>query len=489
MDIVVFGTGEVAEKVMPYLISKHKILYCVDNNKSKWGDLFYGYEIKPVESLRDYSGNIVVLSNKYTFEIISQLKKISISHERIYLVLSIYSEENIKYSLYPLDENKLLLSENKLIDFDLLKNEEKKTQKTKVLVYAAFYSVYTKQLVENITKKYRDIEISIITGAKETKELIESDLINHIYCFETMQDLKTILEELPVYDVSQLLWIEQIWAYFYKIIRKKTKKLNLCVGGSDFYRVSNLDRDYKYRLIGCADNISAETKETVYEFENYYNKLEKKLQILPFGVEVLNYIGDIDEEKRNRIKQSFGIPINKIVVTCGHNANRVHQHLKLIDCLKQLPDNIKNNVVLVFPMTYPIGFSDYIKEVENELMKSNFEYIILTEFMDSKKMAEYATISNIMIHVQTTDQLSSTMLEEMYAGSIVIAGSWLPYQSLHEKGMYFIDADKIEEVSNILVDIIDNIDEYKEKCKVNKELIWNHSSWDILSKKWHELWV
>ena len=108
--------------------------------------------------------------------------------------------------------------------------------------------------------------------------------------------------------------------------------------------------------------------------------------------------------------------------------------------------------------------------------------------MDFEKMAEYALVSDIMVHVQTTDQLSSTMLEEMYAGSVVVAGSWLPYASLHNKGIFFLDTDSIDGLSGILEEVIVNIDEYKLKCKDNASLVYENSSWESVSGKWYNMW-
>ncbi len=139
-------------------------------------------------------------------------------------------------------------------------------------------------------------------------------------------------------------------------------------------------------------------------------------------------------------------------------------------------------------MTYPDVFADYRKEVCDRLQNVGFDSVVLTEFMDFQSMSEYALISDIMIHVQTTDQLSSTMLEEMYAGSVVIAGSWLPYQSLHEMGIYFLDVDTIPDVTVVLEEVVQNLDSYKEKCKGNSEIVWNYSSWDVLATKWRALW-
>lgn len=162
--------------------------------------------------------------------------------------------------------------------------------------------------------------------------------------------------------------------------------------------------------------------------------------------------------------------------------------MDMLDAINKLPQDVKEEIVCVVPMTYPTGMETYIGKVRNKLDGIGIEYLILTDFMDFQSMAEYALISDIMIHVQTTDQLSSAMLEEMYAGSVVIAGSWLPYKSLHSEGIYFLDIDKIADLTAALADVVINIEEYKEKCRNNEEIVWKHSSWGELSPMWHALW-
>ena len=162
--------------------------------------------------------------------------------------------------------------------------------------------------------------------------------------------------------------------------------------------------------------------------------------------------------------------------------------MEIIKALNELSEDIQKQIVCVFPMTYPDVFDSYREEVCNILQKMGFDTVVLKEFMDLYAMSEYALISDIMIHVQTTDQLSSTMLEEMYAGSVVIAGSWLPYKALHEMEIYFLDVDMISDVTAVLEDVVINMGTYKEKCKGNAELVWQHSSWDVLAPKWRVLW-
>lgn len=488
MEVIGFGIGNIARNAYSYISENYKILWYVDNNNSKWGEKIGDYEIKDPISILSKKVNIIVFSRNYEIEIVNQLIEMGVDSNRIYLCNQEISEGNYIYDVYPYDKKILKKVNRPLIKYDLKKQSEYMTNKVKVMIFVSFYSVYTKQLIEKMISKYENIEISLLTCARESGYLITAKDIKHIYIFESMAELENIIAQLPKYDVAQLLWIENRWVYFQDMIREKFVKLNLCVGGSDFYRASDCNREYKKKLIYSADCVSAETEVTIQNFKNYYGD-NLRVKLVPFGVEVLEYINLFSGIPIDEFKSKYNIPLNKVVVTCGHNANPKHQHLELISLLNQLDNRIKENSVFVFPMTYPIGMDMHINEVRKTLEKSDLTYVILTKFMDFKDMAEYALLSDVMIHVQTTDQLSSTMLEEMYAGSIVIAGEWLPYSSLHEKGMYFIDVNNVEDVINTLIDVINNLEQYREKCKVNKELVWKHSSWDVLCEKWYELWV
>lgn len=489
MKAMIFGTGEVGRKALPFLEKIYNILCFVDNNVIKWGTALEGYTIKSPEQIENSEGDIIIASTKYSGEIIKQLQNMNIARERIYLCRRFESDCGYEYEAYPIMEHRIEDTNKPLIQYDLYHREEGETNSKKVLIFCSEYSTYTKQLIENMSKRYAEIEISLLTNAKKSKDLIIADQLRHIYYFQTMSDLKTILKHLPTYDAMQLLWIEWIWAYFYQLIRAKTKRLNLNVGGSDFYRAGEEERDFRKRLIECADCITAETASTVEEVEEYYQKEAKnKIGLLPFGIEVLEEIEYKKSVSPYIIKNKFKIPTNKIIVTCAHNANYEHQHFKIIEALEKLSDDAKSKIICVFPMTYPKGKDTYINSVRDKLREIGLNYTILTDFMGFQEMAEYALISDIMIHVQTTDQLSSTMLEEMYAGSIVIAGKWLPYKSLHEMGIFFLDVEAIAGVTASLETVINNIEEYKKKCEKNKEIVWKHSSWDELAPRWRTLW-
>lgn len=489
-DAVIFGVGELGQSALPFLEEKWKILFAIDNDEKKWGDCLGKYVVKPPRTLEHYDGVVIIaVSAKYNIEITKQILGMGIHQDKVYYFNRFREDGIYKYELCPFDAERMEETGHPLIRYDLLHEYEKEANHIKVLVCCSFYSTYTKQLIENMSKRYKDVEFSLLTAAEECKEKIIAEQLKHIYCYHSKAELKTILAQLPVYDAMQMLWLEKDWIYFYKLIRKKSKQLNLNVGGSDFYRTGNEERDLRKRLIACADRVTAETEGTVREFMAYYEEeAGSKTSILPFGIEVLDYIKKSCNNSKNVWKEKYHIPTDKIVVTCGHNANAAHQHIKMIEMLERVPEDIIRQIVCVFPMTYLQAQAGYIDSVEKKLGESALDYVVLKEYMDFQSMAEYALISDIMIHVQTTDQLSSTMLEEMYAGSIVIAGSWLPYQSLHDIGIYFLDVDTIPEVATILGDVVANIESYKEKCRGNSEIVWSHSSWDMLAPKWRALW-
>ncbi len=501
MDIALFGAGRIAEKALSDLEKRYRIRCIVDSKENKWGTRIGQYTIKPPSEIFLYDCGIVVASIDYAYEISQQLIRGGIDPARLYLCRQnndLLRQGNVSNSakrieIYPFLPRQIDTLGLSLAHYDLYKSEESTAgAKKKVIIFCTYYTTYAKQVIENISKRYTDIELSLLTFSKEYKSRIHAKSLRHIYCFATMADLKNILERIPLYDVVQLLWIENEWAFFYQLIREKTKRLVLYIGGSEFYRAGNAEREYKRRLIESADCIVTETKETLRDFTAYYGKdLEEKTAPLPYGLDILEYIKSGTLKDRDSVKIKYNIPLHKVVVTCGHNAVPQHQHFRMIDALNRLPESIKEQIVCVFPMTCPSGREEidrYINEVREKLKSTDLEYVILTEFMEAEEMAYYAMGSDILIHVQTTDVLSGTMLEEMYAGAVVIAGEWLPYQSLRELGVYFLGVGDVTELTNVLTGVVSDLDAHKEKCVPNREIIWNRCCWDSAAPKWRAVW-
>lgn len=365
----------------------------------------------------------------------------------------------------------------------------------RILLLCSYESTYVTQLWNNLKKYCPSIKLSLLTKEKAKENFFDSIVLDEgeaIYTYETASvihwlETERIMRALPEFDIIHSLWMEKSWGWHAGTLKRKAKFWLCSVGGSDLYRDSKkkVCKAYQLNILNHADWFSSENTETRKEFVKTYGK---KYETVPhtinrFGVDIFEAIEERRKHKRDQ-KRTFDIPMDKIVVCCGYNANPAHQHLKMISSFSRLPQDIINKLFFVFPMTYSAVEYGYIAKVQSAIQEITDNYIIIEDYMNTEEMAEVVQESDIMIHVQTTDQMSSTMLAHMYNGNVVIAGAWLPYRSLKERGVYFIDVDEVNELDKVLADVIGNYEAYKRKCENNENLVYAMSSWDVCAKEW-----
>ncbi len=360
-----------------------------------------------------------------------------------------------------------------------------------ILLLCTHETSYVLQLYRYMKKYYPNIKYSLFTkeSAKPYYQRhLELQKGESIYTFGAHDYLCCVeAKKLPHFDIIHSLWMEQFWGEAAHILRRKCDAWFCSVGGSDLYRQSNklFFRILQKRIIRRANWISSEGEETKECFEKVYKMKGRKTPhtIVRFGVDILDYFDEIHIEAGS-LKKKYDIPSGKIVVMCGTNGRKEHQHMKMLEAIEKLPEAILNNCCLLFPMTYG-GNEDYIRSVQDRALSITENSVVLREFLTTAEMAEIASITDIMIHVQTTDQLSSAMLSHMYHGNVVIAGSWLPYHTLREKGIRFISIDHIDQITRQLTEVIPNIDEWKRQCSWNKEIVYHMSSWENSAREWY----
>ncbi len=475
---IIYGVGDTARKTIMYLAERYEIIFAVDGDKNLWGKKWNGLDVFSAEKLCSFSGEILVTTTeKYFFEISQFLFGIGVEKKQVFRVqqpICDQKAEVIPYTYYErlmhinIDDNELLVDNS-------------------ILIFCAFYSVYTVKLVRNMKERHPELVLGVLSNSEKYSDAL-SNYADYFYVYHSNKELEQIISGIPRFDVFQMLWIENIWVAFSEMLIQKCRHLNLCIGGSDFYRASKEELEYKRILIDKAHMVSGETDDIISDFLQVYPEVKDRIRQVNFGIDVLDLIDSVDSKSIKKLREKLGISDGKLVVTCGHNGNRSHQHISMIHELSRLNEDVKERLCFMFPMTYPQDNDEYINEVRFQLDSSKLDYKILTEFMDEKQMAEYSVLSDIMIHVQTTDQLSSTMLEEMYAGTIVIVGNWLPYEMLKKRGLVFWGIDNICELGNAIIEVNRDIKKYKKECGVNHKMVHELSSWDTMSEKWLDLW-
>ncbi len=187
----------------------------------------------------------------------------------------------------------------------------------------------------------------------------------------------------------------------------------------------------------------------------------------------------VDLCKANILKKSFG----KTSICIGYNANPAQQHLKVLNAINRMPQEIKNRLCLILPMTYG-GSEKYISNIKLELEKNRLAGVVLTDYMDKQEMAELWVASDIFIHAQTTDALSASLLESLYAGSIVLNAKWLHYPELDDWGIETINFESFQDLENKLNLILQDTIDRKRK---NQKVLSEYASWDTCREKWKVL--
>lgn len=249
----------------------------------------------------------------------------------------------------------------------------------------------------------------------------------------------------------------------------------ITIWGSDFYRATKTDAERKRPCYRNAEMIQVETSSVKRDFLKYEPTLSDKIRICNFGIDIIDEIDQLEESgviKRER---------DKIVITCGYNGTEGQQHLLMIDSLKRLPSEYRRNIKMLIPATY--GLHDYYKErIKKALSSVDFDYEIVDKHLSCLELAELRLNSDIALNIQITDTLSSSLLQHLYAGSILLVGDWLPYEVYDEEG-FFYKKTNLDTITDDIVDCIDNLTAYQEMTALNRQKVRGFASWKSVSIK------
>ena len=230
-----------------------------------------------------------------------------------------------------------------------------------------------------------------------------------------------------------------------------------------------------------ADLIQIATQQMCDEFIKDFPQCAHKMSVLDFGTRQLEYINGMDDSKVNSsfLKNYDG---NKIIIACGYNGAAGQQHLIMLNSIMMLPAEKKDMIHIVLPMTYGTE-SDYLQQVLTKANMIGVSYDILTNRLTDDELVCLRKLSKIAVNIQITDAFSSSLVEHIYCGAILIVGEWLPYRNLDNAGVWHIKTS-INDLSTHINTVLSDIDSYTLKAKMNKDIIYNMCSWDILSAKW-----
>lgn len=367
----------------------------------------------------------------------------------------------------------------------------------KTLIIGNSESVYVRDFVENMQRKtcgtfdvlswnkgrlipnenVREISISLPRWLKNVRKVRG--------VWKLGQYLRA-LKKLDKYDICHIHLVGKEAVLVAKIAREKCDRMISTVWGGEFYKTSDGFKRKQMRVYDRSDRITFATEEVRDAFVRYYPMYENRTRICTFGLATLDFLKNVTASKED-CKEHFGIPKDAISVCVGYNAGPWHRHKEIIKSIasSRLLKESKTNLFLILPMTYG-GHSKYIGEVERELF--GMKNVVITRFLSPSESAMLRKATDIFINVQTTDVLSGSMLEHLYAGSVVITGSWLPYKILDEMKILLFKVDKVDEVGSKIFSILPHINLLKSLNRGNAEKIYRLASWEHNIGSWKALY-
>lgn len=371
----------------------------------------------------------------------------------------------------------------------------------KILVIGDGDSIFVKDFINQYIRKGSIVDLisfgsdMLLGGVRKQKRVFASSPVKPIYHFQSFKSLAKAINDMDDnYNSIIIHYVNfNIAPHIYQL-KKKSQCLVAMVWGSDFYRMHSKIKIFFQNIIyRNVDKIVFINEETKYKFlEDKKFISERKLEIAGFGLPVLGEIDalmPLSNSSENIIEwcHEFDLPYNKIKVMVGYNANLAHNQLKIIDEITHLSSEKRDLIHLVFPLSY--GGDETINLISNRLKDNQItNYTILSKFYNFEESAKLRMLTDVLINIQPTDQLSATMKETLYAGGAVIAGAWLPYSEIIAKGanIYLIDSPddigtKLDELLNQPNTIKNsNLDGVRDFINESSSWIANLRKWDLI---------
>lgn len=301
--------------------------------------------------------------------------------------------------------------------------------------------------------------------------------------FQKQKQLKLLFQNYSINkqeDIVQIHFVTPIYLICYPYLKKKFKKIILWFWGSDLYRQKKFFIKIMYPLFCSADKICFATDTMADSFFQIFPKLKYKDYRLRLGLQILDIIDEITEKDLDSFRYRLNIPKEKKIVVVGYNAKPEQQHIKVID---SLTNSVSSDVFFIFPWGYGITSIEYEESLLKSINLKKLDYIFIKDFLNIKDIACLRCITDVFIHVQTTDALSGSMQESLYAGCNVITGSWLPYKIFDDLNIKMIKVDSPGEVGNVIEYVLSTPLDSIER-ENNRNAIGKLSKWDECIKDW-----
>lgn len=374
-----------------------------------------------------------------------------------------------------------------------------------LLLIADLDSVHTYNYCRNLLSS-TDFDITLL-NLKGGKETVKSEYLQYYerqnyklhFCkqlkdghYKYMISFFRVLKDLGKFDYLHLHYVSHYLTLPIFLLSSRYRHIILTYWGSDLFRSNTAKRLMTLPLLVVSNKITFITFEMQERFRNLsfpYRMSLKKSQVIDYGNLFFESIRKAQSNGLNKIKakELLGFPTAKKIISIGYCWRKEMQQLKTLEAIFEGGFLHRDKVFFVIPA---VGIdANNKKNIIDCLERNNANYYIQTSFWNLEQITAFRIATDIFIHAQTTDSLSSAMMEHLYAGGIVMNGRWLKYDVLDKHEVKYLQFDSISDIPVMLDKVLEKIDAILSDYSGNQNIIDEFASWDYWRPQWQALYI
>ena len=300
--------------------------------------------------------------------------------------------------------------------------------------------------------------------------------------------LKTILRGKK-YDAINMQELRFYSWLFLKCAHRHDAKVILTPIGSDALRVKGRSCRFLKKAFDQSDFV------TITMGSGFAEKVIEKFSIDRSKIRDLSYGSDAISEimrmkghySRKELAEMLHIPYSDYYICCGYNAYRAQNHVDMLKALAANAENLPKGCKILFPLGYGPG-GETRKELEQENNRLGLDVVFMMDYLSPKEVAAQRLLTDLFIHIQTTDAHCFTMREFLLADTQVINGRWVSYPELEQYGVPYYVCDNKDALKDVLASFFKG---ELPSVSCSSELVegLQQGSWNHVAQRWIDFYT
>lgn len=255
------------------------------------------------------------------------------------------------------------------------------------------------------------------------------------------------------YDACQIHALNPVYAKVVDDLKSIAGRLIIYPWGSDILRAKSSDIPDLRELASKSDVITCH-KGTRFDDDiiTILQTSVEKIYDLSLGVIAIDEILKRNAVTTEQAKCSLGVE-GRYTIVIGYNGSPGHNHLKAIESLASVKEQLPANYVVLIPLTYG-GTAAYKAQIESLLKSCDMPYKLFFQYMSDAEVVNLRKATDLFLHTQQTDANCGTIAEYLLCRKKIINPEWITYPHYESFGSPFYSFSNFDELPQTIVNAV-----------------------------------